>query len=808
MNTIATKPHNISPELINPAWWHYWSGNYQEMSRCLTQALESSSAIPSLIISDWINIFSSISYGRKHPFAIEQFTELPEWNKFLELSLKINNSILTNTLKNSPKQSSFALYRMLGNDLPPRHTIGQTFENLEFILNHEPPLHHCRKKWIVNKIVNLEQEEKILKLLDECHQNYIHLPFNEKDYTQLEFDFESFLAPDFLRSKAFGQLDANSKGWALDRPYKPKNIYIIGVNTIRNLALEQGRQLAEWTLVFDGGCFLTRSAWDEISQAAAQQAIAQKPCKHLIIPMARLTQNSQLFEPDTLPPPEEEPQIIFHKDSQERFDEALQYGRLTKVEMFRRLKYPGVWDKWDYKTWEQKQWHISAEAEQWQEVGWVARLSSGHPSDLDQSLKGLSVRTQLRQAAVWNLIDQIDENIFRQRFHTDNLIFFNPSTLAQFRKRWQQGNPHAQKIIHRLIKLAHKALKHPIYSVVQKGCLPPSGTMHDYLSLSAFSVPDPKRPKGPYVYRDGQRTQETELYSKESNRYDQTRLQRTLDNTTVLALAWYFTGEETYAQQAVKRVRTWFLEPLTKMNPHLKYAQMVMGDRTNIGSRYGIIDTKDLYYFLDALKLLRHASAWSDQDHQQMQAWCQSYLAWLMNSPQGQAESRSENNHATCYDLQIAALAGFCDDAKTLFKSLEYSKLRIAKHFDPAGKQPQELKRTDTLHYCTFNLQNWTTLAKIAENVGVDLWHYTAQGGENLANAFKWLLPYYQQPWPYQQNKDFNLERFLPLYYIAFDIYPSLRDSFSIKQLPPINDISPHPYTGIPSYWIFAFENI
>ncbi|MEL6940847.1 MAG: alginate lyase family protein, partial [Cyanobacteria bacterium J06598_1] len=222
----------------------------------------------------------------------------------------------------------------------------------------------------------------------------------------------------------------------------------------------------------------------------------------------------------------------------------------------------------------------------------------------------------------------------------------------------------------------------------------------------------------------------------------------------------------------------------------------------------GIIDTKDLYYFLDAVRLLRQGNAWSDADHQQMKAWCQAFLDWLRHSPQGQAERFAENNHATCYDLQIVALAGFCDDAQTLFKTLEYSKLRIAKHFDPTGKQPQELKRTDTLHYCTFNLQNWTTLAKIAEQVGVDLWHYTAPKGESLAKAFEWLLPYYQQPWPYAQNKAFNLERFLPLYYIAFDAYPSLKNRLPLKQLPPINDISPHPYTGIPSYWVFAFKDI
>ncbi|MEO1395471.1 MAG: alginate lyase family protein [Cyanobacteria bacterium J06634_5] len=857
-----TCPQRRSVDLVGLAWWHYWSGDYSAMCQCLHESLDAHNAGEGAgaSVAAWVESFSQIAVSRRHSFIVDQFTDLSEWQSLIARVLTIGDGLELGAFGQVPfgqvppspwihqrtKQGNrFVLYRTLGNDLPPRHSVGQTFENLKFILNYEPPLHYCQKKWIVNRIVDLEQERKILELLDSCHQDYIHLPFSEADYAKVSFDLESFSVPDFLRSKAFDKLDSNSKGWALDRPYRPKNIHTIGVNTVRNLALDQGQQLADWTLAFDGGCFFTHEAWEAVLNAAVEfsdlSVTGQAVCKHLIVPMARLTENQQLFDPDHLPPPIEEPQIIFHRESKERFDEDLQYGRLTKVEMFRRLQYPGMWDKWNYKPWERKRWRISPEAGQWKEAGWVARLASGHASDEDQTLRGLRIRTGLRQEAVWNLIDRIDERIFRQRFHPHELLFFNSDTLLQMRQRWQAREPIATKLVRSLLSSANDALKQPAYSVVQKGHMPPSGRINDYFSLSAFHWPDPAKADGlPYVYLDGQRTPENVLYSTASRQYDYTALQLTFDNTTLLALAWYFTGEARYAAHAAKCVRTWFLDPLTKMTPHLTYAQVVLGHHQNVGARWGLIETKDFYYFLDALRLLRQSAVWTDEDHEAMQGWCRVFLDWLIHSSQGKAENAASNNHATCYDLQKAALAGFIDDARTLFKTLEYSKMRIEQHIASDGQQPHELKRSATFHYCAFNLQNWANLAQIGERVGVDIANYRSkvrcadgcdseQSAEDsavtLERAFGWLLPYYDHPWPYQQIEEFNLTRLLPLYCMAqhhycdrnFFEHRSLysassqsASSQSTSPLPTPGNILPvfHPYSGISPYWMFALEAI
>lgn len=720
------------------AWWKYWTGNYSAMSQALSDALahsdsSDSSDTPGELITDWITQFTQISKAKGYSLNIQTFTERPEWQALLASTLQIKHANF-NKAADTPQtqEPRFVLYRILGNDLPPRHYPGQTIDNLRFILNYEPPLHNCQKKWIVNKIVDLSQEQAILKVLDQTHQDYTHIPFNEAAYAKVPFDFESFLEPDFLHSKTFQQLDPNSHMWAADRPYRFKRLHLVSLNKLRNLALAEGKQLAEWTLVLDGSCFLTGDAWAQIFQAAQS-----RHAKHLILPMVRLIHNEQLFLPESIPPPAEEPHIAIHRDSQETYDEALHYGRFNKVEFLKRIQFPGVWDSWNYKPWEKKQWRISPEAGQWKQAGWVARLTSGHALDCDQTIEGMTARTLARQEAVWQFIDKLDEKIFRRQFHPHTLLFFNQSTLDQLRQGWQEDEPRTVAIIQ------------PLIQTVKTGSL----------STSDLSIKADGRP-----------------------------LQTTMAQATVLALTAYVTGHAEYADQAATLVREDFLASSTQGLP--------------------IHHTQGFYYFLDALRLLRHSEAWTETDHQSMQACCQSRLTWLGQSPQGQAENCSNHHHATGYDLQVASLTGFLDDAKTLIKTLEYSKLRIANQFHRDGSQPHELECPSSLQGCSINLQLWAILALMGDRLGIDIGHYTTQEGQNLKQACQWLLPYYQQPWPYEQRTTFNVKRLLPLYYMASEHYPLLPEAFSQQALPTLDDAPSVflPDSGISPYWMFALK--
>ena len=76
-----------------------------------------------------------------------------------------------------------------------------------------------------------------------------------------------------------------------------------------------------------------------------------------------------------------------------------------------------------------------------------------------------------------------------------------------------------------------------------------------------------------------------------------------------MALAWYLTGNDKYAQAAARQVRAWFLDPATRMNPHLRFAQLVRGNPNERGS--GIIDTRWFIEVVDAVTLLRGSKHWS-----------------------------------------------------------------------------------------------------------------------------------------------------------------------------------------------------
>src|SRR5690606_35195866 len=84
---------------------------------------------------------------------------------------------------------TFVLYRIVGNDLYPRHAIGQSRKNVEFILNHERQFPNCSKRWIVNRIVNQEERDAIIALLEGYGQTYIEIPFVMEEFLAADWDF-------------------------------------------------------------------------------------------------------------------------------------------------------------------------------------------------------------------------------------------------------------------------------------------------------------------------------------------------------------------------------------------------------------------------------------------------------------------------------------------------------------------------------------------------------------------------------------------------------------------------------------------
>ncbi len=104
-------------------------------------------------------------------------------------------------------QNTFVLYRIIGNDLYPRHQKGQTLRNLQFILENESELENCEKRWIVNRIFDKEVEQAIIEILKRHHQEFIHIPFLKEEYKNIGLDTSFLPTHNYLKSKEYSRMN-------------------------------------------------------------------------------------------------------------------------------------------------------------------------------------------------------------------------------------------------------------------------------------------------------------------------------------------------------------------------------------------------------------------------------------------------------------------------------------------------------------------------------------------------------------------------------------------------------------------------
>ena len=361
----------------------------------------------------------------------------------------------------------------------------------------------------------------------------------------------------------------------------------------------------------------------------------------------------------------------------------------------------------------------------------------------------------------------------------------SPGVLAGVRARIVEGSKGLQPALKMLIEEAEEAAKGAPPSVMEKPKTPPSGDLHDYFSLAPYFWPDPARSNGlPYVRHDGKVNPETRGPVS-----DRARLRLMADTVETLALAYYFTGREAYARNAARFLRAWFLEPATRMNPNLNYAQGVPG--RNEGRGAGIIEGQPIAEAADAAGLLSGSKAWSGADDAALRAWLSKYLDWLLTSPNGTQEAAARNNHGTYYDVQTMRLGLVLGKREMATRIAEAAKQkRIAMQITPEGQQPRELERTASLSYSRINLEALFLLATLAEHVGVDLWHYTTGDGRSLRKALDFLLPFADIPpkqWPYEQIKKDDPAEFAAVLRQAARAYADPRYEAQLMKLPGVS---------------------
>ena len=334
----------------------------------------------------------------------------------------------------------------------------------------------------------------------------------------------------------------------------------------------------------------------------------------------------------------------------------------------------------------------------------------------------------------------------------------DPEALVANKRKIQNKNPKLIKSYKQLIKDAELELKFGPVSVTEKKNMPPSGNMHDYMSLAPYYWPDPSKKDGlPYLRKDGETNPEVKEYK------DKEYMPKLCEAVYTLGLAYYYSGNEKYAGHAAKLLRVWFLDSSTKMNPNLNFGQAIRG--TNTGRGAGLIDSRHFIKVVDAIGLMKGSEFWKMEDQDGMKLWLSDFLNWMQTSSNGIDEMNALNNHGVWYDALRLAIALFIDRIDMAKKIVENSQKRLDYQMDINGSFPKEMERTTSLHYSVFVIQAFFTIANMAEKTGIDLWQYKSPSGKSLKKGFDTFLPFisHESKWEGQQIKPFDFGESVPL---------------------------------------------
>jgi len=196
----------------------------------------------------------------------------------------------------------YCVFRIIGQDVPPRHVEGNSFESLKYLLEHEPPLTGAYKKYYLQHNLPRLYRERIEELLVQHNCSWIT-------------GLSSFAT----------------------------------LNQSRNYCIEKGLESAEYVLPLDGRSYFTEQDWIQFDRIARATNEAGYVLPQVQIPSSNEDPGYNFYETAVYEGKRvtflREPALAFSVDMTVRYPAATRYGSdVSSWYLMRGLGVPGIWD--------------------------------------------------------------------------------------------------------------------------------------------------------------------------------------------------------------------------------------------------------------------------------------------------------------------------------------------------------------------------------------------------------------------------------------------------------------------------------
>jgi len=283
-------------------------------------------------------------------------------------------------------------------------------------------------------------------------------------------------------------------------------------------------------------------------------------------------------------------------------------------------------------------------------------------------------------------------------------------------------------------------------TVTEGECDRSEGGLHDFYSEGDYWWPNPENPDGPYVRKDGMTNPENFVLHRQAMR-------EMSITVATLASAYKLTGKASYAAEAIKHLDAWFLDPETRMNPNMSYAQAIKGRVPGRG--VGLIDGIHFVEPAQAIIILAQAGLFDAEHFQAYQQWFSEFLDWVMTHEYGIDERDRTNNHGSCWVLQASIYAKLTDNKEVLSYCRDrYKTVLLPNQMAADGSFHLELSRTKPYGYSLFNMDILASVCHILSTEEENLWLYRLEDGRGMPLGMEFITPFIadKSKWSYDPD--------------------------------------------------------